>query len=377
MDVELVRTIHKSGGLASNLASVGVMGIRFYCPNGHKLNVKEFQAGRKGICPFCGAKIQIPTESTRPSTREEAARGGGRASTGPSPTISDDLQSNVSISVPASLQPGGMAPQPAAGGPTPFASAPMGPVMKSAASPGGMPVGTPRMGAFPGAAAPIASSGSPGATPRVAPAQAPAAAPTTAPRARCRPWREPLVPGRRVDDVRRSPRGDGLADRGPRRQADRLPPVAAGATSGATDPLTEAGDVVSVCASRVGRPVWSGRLRNHANLARRRPSRRRFARLAGRMARVAGCLRRLPSTTHGDFHRLRVRLQFRGAARSPTSAELSWHVHDTERPRFGGMKDWLLIFLLTAAVIIFMVVFFPGPLQAVNLPAPGHSRDRS
>ena len=47
------------------------MGIRFLCPNGHKLNVKEFQAGRKGICPFCGAKIQIPTHSTRPSSREQ------------------------------------------------------------------------------------------------------------------------------------------------------------------------------------------------------------------------------------------------------------------------------------------------------------------
>ena len=45
------------------------MGIRFYCPNGHKLNVKEFQAGRKGICPHCGAKIQIPTKSTRQSSK--------------------------------------------------------------------------------------------------------------------------------------------------------------------------------------------------------------------------------------------------------------------------------------------------------------------
>jgi hypothetical protein len=47
------------------------MGIRFYCPNGHKLNVKEFQAGRKGICPFCGAKILIPTESNRPSSKHD------------------------------------------------------------------------------------------------------------------------------------------------------------------------------------------------------------------------------------------------------------------------------------------------------------------
>ncbi len=51
---------------------VGVsMGIRFYCPKGHKLNVKRFQAGLRGICPYCGVKIQIPTESTRPSSKQE------------------------------------------------------------------------------------------------------------------------------------------------------------------------------------------------------------------------------------------------------------------------------------------------------------------
>lgn len=43
------------------------MGIRFYCPNGHKLNVKEFQAGQRGICPKCHARFDIPFESTRPA----------------------------------------------------------------------------------------------------------------------------------------------------------------------------------------------------------------------------------------------------------------------------------------------------------------------
>jgi hypothetical protein len=51
------------------------MGIRFFCPNGHKLNVKEFQAGRRGICPFCGAKILIPTHSTRPASRRAKKKG--------------------------------------------------------------------------------------------------------------------------------------------------------------------------------------------------------------------------------------------------------------------------------------------------------------
>ena len=53
------------------------MGIRFYCPNGHKLNVKDFQAGRKGICPVCGVKMQIPLESTRPSSRDEESQSEG------------------------------------------------------------------------------------------------------------------------------------------------------------------------------------------------------------------------------------------------------------------------------------------------------------
>ena len=53
------------------------MGIRFYCPNGHKLNVKSFQAGRRGICPFCGAKIIIPAQSTRKSGKSENVAQGG------------------------------------------------------------------------------------------------------------------------------------------------------------------------------------------------------------------------------------------------------------------------------------------------------------
>lgn len=40
------------------------MGIRCYCPNGHKLNLKTHLAGERGICPECGARFSIPvTES--------------------------------------------------------------------------------------------------------------------------------------------------------------------------------------------------------------------------------------------------------------------------------------------------------------------------
>ncbi len=36
------------------------MGIRFHCPNGHKLNVKSELAGKKAICPDCGARLVVP-----------------------------------------------------------------------------------------------------------------------------------------------------------------------------------------------------------------------------------------------------------------------------------------------------------------------------
>ncbi len=40
------------------------MGIRFYCPNcDHRLNVKSFLAGKRGVCPRCGGGVDIPLES--------------------------------------------------------------------------------------------------------------------------------------------------------------------------------------------------------------------------------------------------------------------------------------------------------------------------
>ncbi|HEY5313958.1 MAG TPA: DUF4339 domain-containing protein [Pirellulales bacterium] len=41
------------------------MGIRFACPAcGHVLNVKSDLAGKRGICPKCQARVDIPLEST-------------------------------------------------------------------------------------------------------------------------------------------------------------------------------------------------------------------------------------------------------------------------------------------------------------------------
>jgi hypothetical protein len=39
------------------------MGVRFECPNGHKLHVKAELAGKRGICPECGVKFVVPSFS--------------------------------------------------------------------------------------------------------------------------------------------------------------------------------------------------------------------------------------------------------------------------------------------------------------------------
>ena len=39
------------------------MGIKFLCPNGHKLNVKTFLAGKRAICPKCQARVIVPMSS--------------------------------------------------------------------------------------------------------------------------------------------------------------------------------------------------------------------------------------------------------------------------------------------------------------------------
>ncbi len=54
------------------------MGIRFICPEcDNRLNVKSFLAGKKGFCPKCNARIEIPSESTisSPKKPEEAQNG--------------------------------------------------------------------------------------------------------------------------------------------------------------------------------------------------------------------------------------------------------------------------------------------------------------
>ncbi|MCG8449461.1 MAG: DUF4339 domain-containing protein [Pirellulales bacterium] len=53
------------------------MGIRFTCPNGHKIHVKAFLAGKRGICPECDAKFIIPGGSNESAV--PVANGGADA----------------------------------------------------------------------------------------------------------------------------------------------------------------------------------------------------------------------------------------------------------------------------------------------------------
>ena len=44
------------------------MGIVAYCPQGHRVKVKDHLAGRKGICPECGTAFRIPAASQAPAS---------------------------------------------------------------------------------------------------------------------------------------------------------------------------------------------------------------------------------------------------------------------------------------------------------------------
>ncbi len=69
------------------------MGIRFYCPNGHKLNVKSYLAGKRGFCPDCGAKLLIPD-----TTVEDGHTAAGNVPKMAPPEIEKD-QEVVTVSV--------------------------------------------------------------------------------------------------------------------------------------------------------------------------------------------------------------------------------------------------------------------------------------
>ncbi len=79
------------------------MGIRFFCPNGHKLHVKGFQAGRRGICPHCGESMDIPLQSTRPSSRHSASERSSAPRRGPAGQSTLEKESPAGRAAPAEL----------------------------------------------------------------------------------------------------------------------------------------------------------------------------------------------------------------------------------------------------------------------------------
>lgn len=74
------------------------MGIVSHCPNGHRVKVKDFLAGKTGICPSCGARFRIPL-ATAP------APGNGRAEVSSGLPIADvaSLDAPVAVSPPPAL----------------------------------------------------------------------------------------------------------------------------------------------------------------------------------------------------------------------------------------------------------------------------------
>jgi hypothetical protein len=70
------------------------MGIKFRCEGcDKKLHVKAFLAGKRGVCPHCGAKIRIPQEDAAPSTSGDQQRTSPQAaSPAPQPRSTDTSQ---------------------------------------------------------------------------------------------------------------------------------------------------------------------------------------------------------------------------------------------------------------------------------------------
>jgi hypothetical protein len=73
------------------------MGIRFSCPSGHKLNVKSFLAGKRAICPQCGAKVIVPDASEAAVTAPPRQDAGIYEMSGNSTAGSNSSSSSVAV----------------------------------------------------------------------------------------------------------------------------------------------------------------------------------------------------------------------------------------------------------------------------------------
>jgi hypothetical protein len=165
------------------------MGIKFYCPNGHKLNVKSFLAGKRGICPHCGARVDIPSEAMQTVAGDADAGLVLDSGLGSPPQAGDSIALQYASTRRSGEPAVGYQPASAPGGPAPVpAGAPAVPAAALAA-PGYAPA-VPVAAAAPVAGAVVAPV--PAAV-RVA-SSIPYAAPVAAPATAARPAMPAAVP---------------------------------------------------------------------------------------------------------------------------------------------------------------------------------------
>jgi hypothetical protein len=79
------------------------MGIKFQCPNGHKLNVKSFLSGKRAICPKCGARVLVPESPDASGSSVELA-----IATEPT-QVAQTIRAGVTASQPAPAAPAAFA----------------------------------------------------------------------------------------------------------------------------------------------------------------------------------------------------------------------------------------------------------------------------
>jgi hypothetical protein len=103
-------------------ADYAAMGIKFHCPQGHKLNVKAFLAGKKGVCPKCGTKLRIP-QASEPGLGDADDSDAGKALAG-HPGNGAAVKTPVATAAAAPVMPAAFAmpaARPAVSGPLPAA----------------------------------------------------------------------------------------------------------------------------------------------------------------------------------------------------------------------------------------------------------------
>jgi hypothetical protein len=134
------------------------MGIVAYCPNGHRVKVKDEFAGRKGVCPECQARFRIP--------RGDAA-GGGAARRAEGYRVARVVSLDPAV---AAGLPRAVAVAPTAGAPgSAQVGQPAAPRAAAVGAGGGVQVGRP---AAPGADAAARQGGQPAARTSLHPALA-------------------------------------------------------------------------------------------------------------------------------------------------------------------------------------------------------------